>query len=412
MNTEAENYIIKEGKLYQNAFLNFSEREIGLISEDKTIELYIANFSKLENSVNELLAKIKSEENKGSFLSHLENLKNEITTFEGVGNVEELYTKVSAVEVELHQQIRKNRERNLAVKQAFIEEVEVLAKESDTTLVVERIKDIRTKWIRVGAVEKELQEELNNKFKVITDVFFDKYNKAIEGELIEYKKLVEESVSLKDSKEFNSTRKRIIEIQQEWKMLPQIPKNEFVPLFKLLRTSHDTFFENLKKDKKSKAGNEFEKNLKSKNEIIAEASSLLDNIAKTSIKDLKTVQDKWRKSGRVNKDKGDALWDEFSLICEKIFEFKTLDIQVSKFFKGDKSVKSEVLKFKIKELQNSLKKEEHKLKTVEDNLGSFRLNISSKKIENQFLSKDKNIERKLEVKKALITTLREELAKH
>ena len=412
MNTEAENYIIKEGKLYQNAFLNFSEREIGLISEDKTIELYIANFSKLENSVNELLAKIKSEENKGSFLSHLENLKNEITTFEGVGNVEELYTKVSAVEVELHQQIRKNRERNLAVKQAFIEEVEVLAKESDTTLVVERIKDIRTKWIRVGAVEKELQEELNNKFKVITDVFFDKYNKAIEGELIEYKKLVEESVSLKDSKEFNSTRKRIIEIQQEWKMLPQIPKNEFVPLFKLLRTSHDTFFENLKKDKKSKAGNEFEKNLKSKNEIIAEASSLLDNIAKTSIKDLKTVQDKWRKSGRVNKNKGDALWDEFSLICEKIFEFKTLDIQVSKFFKGDKSVKSEVLKFKIKELQNSLKKEEHKLKTVEDNLGSFRLNISSKKIENQFLSKDKNIERKLEVKKALITTLREELAKH
>ena len=107
----------------------------------------------------------------------------------------------------------------------------------------------------------------------------------------------------------------------------------------------------------------------------------------------------------------DKLWEDFSLICEKIFELKTLDIQLSKFYKGDKKSVQDVLKFKIKELQNSIKKEEHKLKTVENNLGSFRLNISSKKIENQFLSKDKNIERKIDVKKELLNDLKEQFKK-
>lgn len=411
MSTELQKYTIKDGKLYQGAFLNFPEREIGEITDEKTEDYYQANFLKLETEINELLEKIESQENKGSFLSHLENVKEKITTIEGAGDTEKWYTKVAAVEVELHQQIRKNRERNLAVKQAFIQELEVLTANEDMTVVIDRVKEIKTKWIKVGAVDKELQDELNEKFKLITDTFFERYNESIGKEIVGYKSLITESEELLAKENPKTHKKRIINIQKEWKSLPKIPKNEFVPLFNKLREVHDAFFEKIKDEKSKELGQEQEKNITIKNDIIEEANQLLKNVDNINLKDLKTIQEKWRNSGRVSKAKGDELWDKFSEICERIFELKTLDIQLGKFFRGNKEDKTEVIKFKIKELQNSVRKVQQQLKTVEDNLGSFRLNISSKKIEKQFLSKDKNIERKLVVKQDLINQFKEELKK-
>lgn len=413
MSSDLETYaIIKDGKVFQKAFLNFPEREVGeLNEEEKTIDFYQNNFNKFQIKVDELIAKIDSEENKGSFLSYLENLKNAIPTTEGVGDFESLFTRINGHEVEITNQIRINRERNLSVKRGFIEELKELVKGDDTFLFVERILDIKGKWIRVGAVDKEFTEELDSTFKDLTDGFFEKHNAAISKELILYKEIINESKKLANVQNLKDSRKRIIEIQQEWKMLPKIPKNEYVPLFKKLREIHDEYFTKLgdvhSGEKKEKRKSENEEGLKAKQALIEKAKEFVKEVNKFQIKDLKEIQLLWKTSGRIGKADSDRLWHEFSAVCEEFFERKTLDIQSQKRMKSKNE--SEVLKFKIQLLKDSIRSEKKNLQTVEDNLGAFRLNISSKKMENLFTNQDVGANRKLEVKEKILMELKAEL---
>lgn len=412
MSAEIENYaIIKDGKVYQKTFLNYPEREVGEINDDdKTIEFYSENFNKFKSEVDELISKINLQENKGSFLSYLENLKNQLSLVEGVGDFESIFKLINKYEVNITTQIRVNRERNLSVKRAFIDELKELLKTEDISLVADRIKDIKGKWIRVGALDKDFQEELQSQFETLIDSFFEKYNEVIGKDLKLYQELVNESIELANSENLQSSRKRIIEIQKEWKLLPNIPKNEYVPLFKKLRETHDAFFKILDDKqsliKNSKNAEEQKRGVKEKKDLINKVKNLLKTIDSKSIKDLKDLQLTWKNSSRVKGEDNNKLWDEFSALGDEFFEKKTLDMQVSK-----RKITGEVdiLKFKIKLMKDAIFNEKKKLQTVEDNLGSFRLNISSKKIENMFTNQDKSGERKIEVKNKILAELKDSL---
>ena len=94
---------------------------------------------------------------------------------EGIGDYESIFKLINTYEVDINAQIRANRERNLTVKRGFVEELKELVKTDDTSLVVDRIKDIKGKWIRVGAVDKDFQDDLQSQFENLTNSFFDRY---------------------------------------------------------------------------------------------------------------------------------------------------------------------------------------------------------------------------------------------
>ena len=195
MGAEFEKYaIIKDGKVFLKPFLNFPERELGEINEeDKTENYYVDRFNSYKTEVEELISKISAETNKGSFLSYLENLKNQIDTIVGVGDFEQLFKRINSLEVEISTQIRANRERNLSVKRGFIEELKELVKGEDTFLYVDRVKDIKNKWIRVGAVDEEYKEDLNKSFESLHSDFFERHKKAVDEQLVQYKDIIDES---------------------------------------------------------------------------------------------------------------------------------------------------------------------------------------------------------------------------
>ena len=409
MTAHTENYAFtKDGKVFQKAFLNIPDREVGEVNDETPLSFYQHNFQKFENEVNDLFKKIDENENKGSFLSYLESLKNQALTIKGVGNVETIYKKINEYEVAIVKQIQANRTRNLSVKKGFLEELEQLAKADNTISVTDRINEIKSKWIRVGAVEKELQDELQKQFNQLIDTFFERFNKVIENDLNAYKKLIDESTQLLENEITASSKNRILEIQQEWKALPTLPKNVYVPLFKQIKEAHDKFFsllnENNTKTKKQKETNQ--KGLEEKNKLIEQAKELLQNFSQKTIKDLQKLQNEWKNSTRVSNKMHEQLWDEFSTICDEFFEIKNLDTIIKK-----RKISNEynVILFKINYLKDNIKKEKKKLQTVEENLGVFRLNISSKKVENMFVNQDKNTERKIIVKNKILKNLKEQL---
>ena len=362
MSAEHENYaIIKDGKVYQNAFLNYSEREIGLIDDENPIENYVSNFNDFKKEVDELITKIDEQENKGSFLSYLENLRNKISEVKGVGDFESIFKTINQYEVDINNQIRQNRERNLSVKKGFIEELKELVKTQDASLVLERVKDIRGKWIRVGAVDKALQEELQSEFNGLINPFFERYKEVISEELSYYNELIEELKELALEEDLLSSKKRIIEIQKEWKLLPKIPKDEYVPLFNEYKKLNDDYFEKLNSkvnaDRDAKRAVEHEKGLKERTQLIEDAKNLLAEIDNHQIKDLKELQGKWKTAARVNREKSDELWAEFSVTCDEFFERKNLDFQSQKRKISDEQA---ALKFKIKLLKDSIADEKRK----------------------------------------------------
>ena len=210
-----------------------------------------------------------------------------------------------------------------------------------------------------------------------------------------------------------SSKKRIIEIQNEWKMLPNIPKSEYVPLFVELRALHDEFFNKIaavqKQKRTEKQAKEHGEGMKVKKHLIADIKSLLENVNKNQIADLKKIQSAWKSSPKVKKEDNEVLWGEFSMLCDEFFERKALEIESIKKGKGKKA--EEVLKMKIQYLKDSIKNDKKNIQRVEENLGAFRLNISSKKMENLFINQDKNKERKVIVKEKLLLELNNELEK-
>lgn len=401
--------VIKEGKLFQKPFLNFPEREVGEVDEeDKTLTYYEDNFTRFKTEVEELIAKINSEENKGSFLSYLENLRTQIGEMEAVGDVAPLYTQIHTLEIDINKQIRANRERNLAVKKGFIEELKALVHVSDTSLSADRVKDIRGKWIRVGAVDKEEQDALQTQFEELTNGFFSRHNAAMEEDAKLYIELVSESKELLASDDVGAARKRMVEIQKEWKLLPKIEKHLYVPIFNELKEVHDQFFtaSSAKFQQHKKGKEDVQQNVEKKKKLIEEAAQLLKDTKSKSIQDLKKIQKAWKESGRVGKEEGDSLWEEFSKLGDQFFILKSME-RVVAAKKG--TPESDIVKAKIKWLRDSVKYEKKDLKTVEENMGAFRLNISSGKMKNLFQNQDKSMERRLEVKEKMIEQLQQQL---
>lgn len=403
--------VIKEGKLFQKPFLNFPQREVGEVNEeDRTLIYYENNFARFKTEVEELIAKINSEENKGSFLSYLENLRTHIGEMEAVGDVEPLYTQIHTLEIDINKQVRANRERNLAVKKGFIEELKALVHVSDTSLSADRVKDIRGKWIRVGAVDKEQQDALQTQFEQLITGFFSRYNEAMEEDAKLYTELVSESKELLALDDIGVARKRMVEIQKEWKLLPKIEKHLYVPLFNELKEVHDQFFTaasaKFQQHRKGKQKEDVQQNVEKKKQLIEEAAQLLKNAHSSSIQDLKKIQKAWKASGRVGKEEGDSLWEEFSKIGDEFFVHKSM--QRSVVAKKD-TPERDMLKAKIKWLRDAIKYEKKDLKTVEENMGAFRLNISSGKMKNLFQNQDKSMERRLEVKEKMIEQLQQKL---
>ncbi|MEP5612474.1 MAG: DUF349 domain-containing protein [Cyclobacteriaceae bacterium] len=379
----------KDGKLYLSGWSTHPDREIGEVRDEdvaKSAQFFVVRYTDLQKKVEDVIEKIDTTDNKGSFLMKLLHLKEQLPKHDGLGDYKLLLDQISKHESLVNDIIKKNRERNTEIKTALIEElksaVEVINWKEGTQLV----NDLKARWIKTGNAAEEKNELLEEEFWEIVKGFFDRKKNFYEDKqrLLELrqKKYEELVVEAEKTRELYGKRKfdRIKELREIWKNVGGVPNDVFAPL-------HEKFNRNLREQNSS--GVDY-----------SDALRFLETIRKgeTTFKkdEVDRIKQKvYRDKGR-NPDKGKIL-ELIQLLVEREFVTKLSFKRFPDFASLDSTKKKNIRAGIVKDLMTRDKEE---LKLFEENSSNFTSRDGS--MNKMLEGKLRGQKRKISIKEKLL----------
>ena len=222
--------------------------------------------------------------------------------------------------------------KNLELKTRLCEAAEKLAEENDVISAFHQLQKLHQEYREIGPVNKDLREEIWNRFKAASTVInkrhqqhFEAIRNREEENLAKKTALCEKVEAIakeenKGSADWERHTKEIIDIQAEWKTIGFAPQKMNVKIFERFRAACDDFFGRKAEYFKS-LKDSFKSNAERKRALIEKAKALQDSTEWKSTSDkLIALQKEWKTIGMVPKKLGDQLWDEFLGACNKFFE--------------------------------------------------------------------------------------------
>jgi len=400
---------VLDGKVYRRGFMEFPDLALGEVTEteEESLNHYADRFELAEKQVEEVKNKIASNTNKGSFLVKVDRLIDSLHTFDALGDFESLYTTLYALQTELTEYVKANREKNLEIKTALLEQLKEVAESHDWKVSSAKVKEIQGKWLKTGAVDQEKREEVEGTFKALIDKFYERRSsfyadleKMDEEKEAAFEEFLLKAEVLKSLKEIAALRKSIGAFKEEWQALGKIKPSKHNEFWQRFQAIIKSSLDEAKKLEKAKNKLSPKDNLKLKEEIIAELeranTSLVPKI------DLNLIKRKWKSIGGVDKTVTQRLSDQYLRLTGMISEKRFLNTLVEK--KANKGLsESDINKLRIRLLRGLLDRDNNELRTFEENLGKFNMargldNLLDRKLAQQKL--------KVEIKKDILTELK------
>lgn len=407
---------VKDGKLFLKGFLDFPDREIGEVKDDEAsaIHYFEERFKMYEKKVEEIEKTVAASENKGSYLMKLLHLKKMATTFDGLGDFESLYKRLEKLEGQLTVLIAENRKKNLEIKTALLSEAEKLADSSNWKEDSEKLKELKSKWIKTGNVEKEHEKKIEERFSEIVNnffarrkAFFEEKNEMNSQRVKSYQHIISKALQAKKLDQPKAV-KIFINLQKEWKEVGKVPPQQLDPLWKEFREINDQVFKSKRDIKKGEVSgflNEKEL-LAEKKELLQKAKALNDQDNKNAAALVRELRSLWKRSGPLPREHR-KISDEFFYACEMVTEKNFLNELVKNKFKGfDKKSWEEQRQLKERLLTDLLHRDQSELETFQENMANVTINTDA--AHRLMNSKLRLHTRKVLIKKAILQQLKGE----
>lgn len=401
--------VIREGKVFRNAFLEFPEKEIGEVreSEGETFSYFQGRFDLIEQDVAKVEAKINEATNKGSYLMKVLHLKNTIPTADALGDFEALYNKVCAFEQQLEALISQNRLKNLEIKTALLAELAEATKSSEWKSATEKVKLLQTNWTKTGAVAEDKKETIEGSYKELIDGFYGRrasFYADLEQMMVQkeanYEAFLKDAAVRLQGVRLSGLKSLNAALMEEWKALGRVKRekqNEFWTQFQALTRKA---WNEARKTNKSVNKSDLVANKKNKEEFIEKLRNL--NEALIPKVDLNAIKTEWRALGPVSKQDMNELQAaylmQYDMLSEKLF----LKSMVDKRLKGkDQGKDRNRLCDRI--LRDLLDRDTRELNAFKENLEKFN---TSGGFHEMIGGKLEQQERKVKVKKMILNQLR------
>ena len=412
---------VEAGGVWLRPVLGQPARQIGLIKESETAALlyFGQRYEALRVKVDSLLAKMDTSENKGSFLMKALHLKDQLLTYEGLGDFASLHHRLSGAEEAIAVTVAHNREKNLATKRAFIAEAEALRDSVEWVSAGEKVKDLRQGWLKTGPIDKALTDELEADFQAAIQAFFDR-RKAFQADKkamtsrvqTRYRDLIQQAENLKNSDQFETTSRQLKLLQQAWREVNgTLPKKLASELWTRFRAANNYFFERLKEHIAAQQAVGGPDAPASSDELLARKRALADraealmNVApQEAINQAKTLQAEWKQVGTVRGEESDRIWQRFMVACDKIFELSALEYHLRKRAGGEPPITAPVerARFRAGTLRELLKEDNQELEVLRDNLDKLSPSAANDAFRLLLQTKIRSFERKIRTKNDLI----------
>jgi len=172
------------------------------------------------------------------------------------------------------------------------------------------------------ASEDEFEKRFNEAFGIYKQkrhIFIEDLEKQKIRNLESKKIILEELKALIDSEEsLKKTYDEFRELQDKWKHIGMVPKNEVNNLWQSYHFYVEKFFDKVKINKELR-DLDLKKNLESKIRLCEKAEELLiETSILKSFKQLQHYHNQWKEIGPIPQDKKDEIWDRFKSGTDKI----------------------------------------------------------------------------------------------
>ncbi len=427
---------VKEGKVFQKGVFGQPDREIGIVKtiDEEALTYFEKRFDDHREKVEHMLDEIETSQNKGSFLMKLIHMRESLPKFEGLGDFDLLSRLLEAKEIELKEQVVYNREKNLEMKKALIEEVKEISKIEDLREAVFQMKDMRQRWLKTGAIEKDFKDDVESEFSHLVESFYDSRKSEFEARRIEIEERDEKyKVILKRARELQNVKdnqtvnvmKELKLLENEWRDVGHIPKPLYKPLlleFKDIKRNAMRSGKNFNRSKSYPPITEIfipkyirpeeqylYDNLQFRLNLVEDAEKLdLANLD-LAVETAKLLQSKWKDAGMVPDKFKSPIFHKFNKACDRIFEMNYLmKVVYRKFPYFDSFTEREKLESKLEAMKSIIFKEEKDIKFTQDQyetLSPAEREIPDYKIKFTRLNTSK---RKLRSKQSLLEEIERE----
>ncbi len=421
---------IQEQQVWLKPFMNYPARKVGEVkeSEDDSLVYFAKRFTMFRDKVNALLERIATSENKGSFMMKVLHMKEQVGNYDALGDFEQMYHILSKAEEEINETIKQNREKNLAIKMGLIQEAEAHQDSLDWKEASDKMKDLRATWIKTGPVDKEITEEIEERFRTPIEVFFERKKNFFEDKkrmqnhaYEKYRDLIRQSIALQNSEDWEVTTEKLKQLQNQWKEIDSgLPRKVTSKLWLDFRKAHNHFFERLKqkinKEKNESREKFYDVNYEKKKQLVDEANTLLETHSLgDAVRRAKELQAEWKKAGPVHPSVSDQVWEQFIKACDRIFETSSLEHYIRKRQQNNNNEKlseSEGLNARINALRDFIKSDKNELEVLEQNLDKLSDAPSNDTFRSMLQGKIRNFKRKINTKETMIEGFKEQLATH
>jgi hypothetical protein len=412
---------IKDGKIFLKSFLHFPDRVIGEVktTHDDAVIYFKNRFENFQKKANEVFELIENAENKGSYLQKILHLKNQCESFEALGDFTAIYVKLEDAENQLNDIISKNRIKNLAQKKAILEELNIIKESNDWLNASEKIKELKNNWIRIGAVEKIVEDEVENSFKEALDVFFtrrkefyDARNELNTFKINKYAELADKAEALRKSVDFKIAFEEMKKLTAEWKAVGIISKKDLEPLMGRFRSSSDFIFKKFKEAKRNVGFNLSAKSfgLDRFKEIAEAAEKIALEMPRNGDNLLKQLQEEWKKTGYSKLPEYKELEFRFRSSYAKAMDtYFLLKICAKRHPEIFKLPSKEQVKIQIGILKELIQRDKEQIENFENSFSKQELNAQSNSFDNVFGAKLMVQKRGLVTKELILKELENKL---
>lgn len=215
------------------------------------------------------------------------------------------------------------RQDNAAMKIRLTEVAESLADSNDWHETARRIKDLQRRWKEIGAADRNVEDELWDRFQTACNTFFGRMKAMAPVNLQRKERLCEQAEALarQDCGEADMARlsREFMALQREWKDIGPVPPESAKAVLARFRAPCDQFFARRTALIRSLEAN-YEDHERRKQELVLQAEALSGQTAwKDTAERLKSLQQEWKSIGPASPKKERELWRRFKDACDHFF---------------------------------------------------------------------------------------------
>lgn len=414
----AEEYgYVKDGKVFLKGYLNYPDRQIGEVkrTEQEAIDYFKNRFLIALNKVSQLRGEIDEAQNKGSYLTKLTQLRRKLVSFDAIGDFVPLLDQLDKDEEYLAELIQTNQLKNLEIKRALIEDAKAAAAIADWKEATDEIQEVKSKWIRTGPVDKELQEEIENGFQGVLDdffhrrrEFFSEQNRVIQERIDACEAIIKQVKQLNYTDDLDGAYLRARDIRNAWNNVGEIPTKKFFKLNKTYRHFFKFFYDKYNTAKGIVPKVTIDPRILEQQKLLAQAEEALakDTIVVAADK-AKVLLSKWKEIKIPFKQADRELAEKFRNVCDKIFELSYLNRVIQRKYPAfDMKSREEQLRTQTRELDWLIKREKNDVEVSVKSLDSF---FGTEEEKKQFEGRINIQKRKIGMKEQIIREFQKEL---